>query len=109
MNNVYGEVECNTIGEWKREQCKLIIEYSLICNFEEIFPDDYMYALMRKEYAEHREEILRDKNCNRMTLEEVENIRKLLKEQNREVKQLKEQMENLMSLKKENVSSIAAV
>ena len=109
MNNVYGEVECNTIGEWKREQCKLIIEYSLICNFEEIFPDDYMYALMRKEYAEHREEILRDKNCNRMTLEEVENIRKLLKEQNREVKQLKEQMGNLMNLKKENVSSIAEV
>ena len=60
MNNVYSTILSDAEGEWKREQCKLIIGYSFFRKyFHRREEGEHLTILMREEYeAERKEEYL---------------------------------------------------
>lgn len=78
MNNIYSMVLGNAMGEWKREQCKLIIEYSIFTKIFEI-PNGikkYLTILMREEYVEKRKGEYLQRNCTNLILKDVRDMKK---------------------------------
>ena len=77
MNNVYSTVASNAMGEWKREQCKLIIKYSLFLNSFGT-PDNnkrYLTILMREEFVEERKEQYLQRNCTNLMHKDVRDMK----------------------------------
>ena len=100
MNYVYSMVDDNRIGEWKREQCKLVLEHSLL-GFHGYFPErKYMYVLQRKEDADAKMADLEDKSRAAKTQNVVLDMKQ-------EVDMVKQQLESLPADVKMIVTSLA--
>ena len=88
MNNVYSTVLSDSRGEWKREQCKLVIEYSIFkscCCITNCENDEngYLTIFMREEYAKERKEQYLQKNCSNLMHQDVRAMKKKIFEDSR--------------------------
>ena len=89
MNYVYSMVEDNRIGEWKREQCKLVLEHTML-GFQDYFSEQKkcLCVLMRKEDLDARNAELRERSRG----EDTQNIAYDIKG---EIDGMKQQLESL--------------
>ena len=81
MNNVYSMVLSDAMGEWKREQCKLVIEYQTVISFlccSDISKSGYFTILMRDDYAEERKREYLRKNCTVIMQRDIMELKKEL-------------------------------
>ena len=100
MNYVYSMVDDNRIGEWKREQCKLVLEHALL-GFHGYFPErKYMYVLQRKEDVDVRVAELEEKS-------RAENTQRIAADIKQEVDAIKKEIQSLSADVKMILSALA--
>ena len=91
MNFVYGQVNDNLIGEWKREQCKLIIKHSIYgISYN---TNQELIALIRRNDLERMDEEKR-RRVRMQTIDE--NVQEMKKQYAEDMKDLKEQLDRLI-------------